>query len=174
MQTATPSAMQRDPVSKARYTFERHDDQLVVETWLEPGGALPPHYHPQQEEIWSVVDGEVRFRHGRTTRVIRPDDGEVRVAPNEVHGLESCTDRDAHLRCRVTPPLHLQEFLEEAARAGEQGLFTQRGLPRGLRGARWAARFLKRHRDETVFVSPPPVLQRALFALFARDVSAAR
>ena len=35
---------------------------------------------------------------------------------------------------------------------------------------RWAARFLKQYRDETVFVSPPVVVQRVLFALFARDV----
>jgi hypothetical protein len=49
-------------------------------------------------------------------------------------------------------------------------LFTPNGRPRGLRGLRWAARFLKQYRDETVFVSPPVVVQRVLFALFARDV----
>ena len=50
------------------------------------------------------------------------------------------------------------------------GLFTPKGLPRGLRGARWAAGFLKRYRDETVFVSPPQFVQRTLIALLARDV----
>jgi hypothetical protein len=47
-------------------------------------------------------------------------------------------------------------------------MFTSRGLPRGLRGARWAASFVKRHRDETVFLTPPPILQRLLVALLAR------
>jgi hypothetical protein len=69
----------------------------------------------------------------------------------------------------AAPPLRLQQFLEEAAQAGEQGLFTKRGLPRGLRGARWAAGFLKRYRDETVFLRPPASVQRALIALLARD-----
>jgi hypothetical protein len=46
---------------------------------------------------------------------------------------------------------------------------TPRGLPRGLRGARWAAGFLKRYRDETVFLSPPPAVQKVLIALLARD-----
>ncbi len=73
------------------------------------------------------------------------------------------------MRCSVTPPLRLQQFLEQAAQAGEQSLFTQRGLPRGLGGARWAAGFLKRYRDETVFLSPPAIVQRALIALMARD-----
>lgn len=157
-----------DPVSRVRQTFETRGDSLIVDNWLEPGGGLPPHLHPQQEERWSVVEGEVRFRLGDDERVIRPEDGELVVAPGVVHAVSAISDREAHLRCVVTPPLRLQAFLEEAAAAGQEGLFTPRGLPRGLRGARWAASFLKRYRDETVFLSPPPVVQRALIALLAR------
>jgi quercetin dioxygenase-like cupin family protein len=164
-----PSSEIRDPVSRVRQSFELRGESLVVDNWLEPGGALPPHYHPLQEERWSVLDGEVRFRHGDGERVIGPDAGEIVVAPGEVHGLRNETGREAQLRCYVTPPLRLQQFLEEAATAGQRGLFTQRGLPRGLRGARWAAGFLKRYQDETVFISPPRVVQRVLIALLARD-----
>jgi quercetin dioxygenase-like cupin family protein len=169
--TLTRAAMTeqiRDPVSRVRQSFERRGESLIVDNWLEPGGGLPAHYHPQQEERWSVVDGEVRFRLGDEERVIGPADGEMVVAPGVVHGLASVSDRDAHLRCVVTPPLRLQQFLEEAAAAGQEGLFTSRGLPRGWRGARWAAGFLKRYRDETVMVSPPQFVQRAMFALLAR------
>jgi hypothetical protein len=60
-------------------------------------------------------------------------------------------------------------FLEESAAAAQRGLFTTRGLPRGIRGARWAARFLKRHREETVFLSPPPIVQRVIIAVLAPD-----
>jgi quercetin dioxygenase-like cupin family protein len=165
----TPSGEIRDPVSRVRQSFQTQGEGLVVDNWIEPGGALPPHYHPQQEERWSVLDGEVRFRHGDHERVIGAEAGEIRVVAGEIHGLRNDTGREAHLRCYVTPPLRLQSFLEEAARAGQQGLFTQRGLPRGLRGARWVASFLKRYRDETVFVSPPPLMQRLLIALLARD-----
>jgi quercetin dioxygenase-like cupin family protein len=158
----------RDPVSRVRQRFAIEGESLVVDNWLEPGGVLPPHLHPQQEERWSVVKGEALVRRGDEERVVRPDDGEIVVSPGVVHGVRSSSDREAHLRCYVTPPLRLQQFLEEAADAGRQGLFTQRGRPRGLRGARWAARFLKRYRDETVFLSPPPIVQRALIALLAR------
>src|SRR4051812_45705141 len=158
----------RDPVSRVRQAFQTAGESLVVENWLEPGGALPAHYHPRQEERWRVVDGEVRFRHGDQERLLRPDDGEVVVAAGVVHALASAGDRDAHLRCVVTPPLRLQAFLEEAAAAGQQGLFTASGRPRGMRGARWAAGFLKRYRDETVFLSPPAVVQHLLIAVLAR------
>jgi quercetin dioxygenase-like cupin family protein len=158
----------RDPVSRVRQSFRTENGSLVVDSWLEPGGTLPPHLHPQQEERWSVLDGEVRFRLGDDEREIGPEAGEMVVGPGVVHGLTNSSEREAHLRCFVTPPLRLQQFLEEAAAAGQRGLFTQRGRPRGLAGARWAASFLKRYRDETVFLSPPPVVQRVLIALLAR------
>jgi quercetin dioxygenase-like cupin family protein len=159
----------RDPVSRVRYAFEPEGENLIVYTWLEPGGGLPPHLHPQQEERWSVLEGEVRFQLGNEKRVIGPDDGEMVVRPNTKHGLWSVSEREARLHTLVIPALRLQSFLEEAAAAGEKGLFTSRGLPRGLRGARWAASFLKRYRDETVMLSPPPIVQRPLIALLARD-----
>jgi quercetin dioxygenase-like cupin family protein len=159
----------RDPVSRIRYAFEPRGESLVVYSWLEPGGALPPHLHPRQEERWSVLEGEVRFRLGREKRVIGPPDGELVVAPGVAHGLWSIGDAEARLQAVVTPPLRLQAFLEESAAAGRDGLFTRRGLPRGLRGARWAASFVKRYRDETVFLSPPPIVLRVLVATLARD-----
>jgi mannose-6-phosphate isomerase-like protein (cupin superfamily) len=157
-----------DPVSGTRYAFTPDGDDLIVHCWLEPGGSLPPHLHPRQTEHWSVVEGEVRFQLGRDKRVIGPEAGEIAVAPGTVHGLAS-TGRVARLRCRVEPALHLREFLEESAAAAREGLFTRRGMPRGLAGTRWAARFLKRYRDETVFLSPPRPVQRLVIALFARD-----
>lgn len=159
----------RDPVSRVRHAFRMQGDSLVVDSWLEPSGALPPHLHPKQEERWSVLDGEVVFRLGDDERPIGPDAGEMVVAPGVVHGLRNTSGREAHLRCVATPPLRLRQFLEEAAEAGQQGLFTQRGRPRGLRGARWAASFLKRYRDETVFLSPSPIVQRLLITRLARD-----
>jgi quercetin dioxygenase-like cupin family protein len=158
-----------DPVSRVRQSFAIEGESLVVDSWLEPGGTLPAHLHPLQEERWSVVEGEATIRVGDSERPVRPEDGEVVVAPGVVHGVTGTSGREAHLRCYVTPPLRLQEFLEEAAAAGRQGLFTQKGRPRGLRGARWAAAFLKRYREETVFLFPPPIVQRMLIAVLARD-----
>ncbi len=159
----------RDPVSRTRYGFEPRGESLIVYTWLEPGGALLPHFHPRQEERWSVLEGEARFKLGELKQVIRPADGELVVAAGVAHGLSSVSDREAPLQAVVTPPLRLQAFLEESAAAAREGLFTPRGLPRGLRGAGWAAGFLKRYRDETVFLSPPQIVQRVLIAALARD-----
>ena len=52
--------------------------------------------------------------------------------------------------------------------AAREGLFAKGGIPRNLRGARWAATFLKRHRAETVLSFPPQFAQSAMIALLAR------
>ena len=126
--------MIRDPVSRVRFSFETRGESLVVLVWLEPGGGLPAHYHPRQEERWSVLEGRARFQLGRLKRVISPDDGEIVVAPGVDHGLWSVDDGEARLQSVVTPPLRLQAFLEESAEAGQQRLFTSRGSLGGCAG----------------------------------------
>ena len=160
-----------DPVNKVHYAFEPAGEDLIVDCWVQPDGGLAAHLHPRQTERWSVIEGEIGFRLGDEKRVVGPADGEIVVAPGIIHGLAGASEREAHLRCMVEPALGLQSFLEESAAAAREGLFTARGLPTGLRGARWAARFLKQHREETVFLAPPPIIQRLLIALLARDAS---
>jgi quercetin dioxygenase-like cupin family protein len=157
-----------DPVHRCRYEFHPDGENMVVDTWMAPGGVLPPHYHPKQEERWWVVDGQVRIQLGSAKKVIGPEDGKQIVRSGAKHGLKAVSDREAHLRCEVIPAGHLQEVLEETCAAAQDGLFIRGGLPKNLRGARWAANFTKKHRDEVVFAFPPPFLQRALAAALAR------
>jgi quercetin dioxygenase-like cupin family protein len=157
-----------DPVHGARYAFQPDGDNLIVDTWLEPGGALPAHYHPRQEERWSVVEGEITFQLGNDKRTLRPEDGEVPVLPGTKHAVIGSSDREAHLRCHVIPARNLQSFLEESAAAAREGLIRRGGIPKNLRGARWGARFLKQHRDDTVMTFPPRFMQSAMIALLGR------
>jgi quercetin dioxygenase-like cupin family protein len=164
----TVSQPVHDPVHRARHAFTPDGENLIVDTWLEPGGVLPPHLHPIQEEYWSVVDGEVEVLVGRTKRTLTPSDGEVPVLPGTKHALANKSGRTIHARCRVIPALHLEEFLTDSAAAAQEGLFMRGGIPRGLRGARWGATFLERHRDETVMTFPPRFVQSAMIAVFGR------
>lgn len=158
-----------DPIHKARHAFTPDGENLIVDTWLEAGGELPPHLHPRQDEFWSVVEGEVEVLVGKAKRTLRPSDGEVAVPPGTKHGLKNAGRQTVHARCRVIPAGDLEAFLTESAAAAQEGLFLRGGIPRGLRGARWGARFLKRHREETVMTFPPRFVQSALIALLARS-----
>lgn len=156
-----------DPVHRARYSFQRDGENLIVDTWIEPGGGLPAHSHPLQEERWSVVDGQIRFQLGNDKRVIGPADGEMVVAPNTKHALTSVGDGETHLRCYAAPALGLEEFLTESAAAAREGMFMRGGIPKSLKGARWAATFLAKHGDDVEMSFPPKPIQRAMIALLA-------
>ena len=156
-----------DPVHRARYTFRPEGENMIVDTWLEPGGELPKHFHPLQEERWQVVEGRVRFHLDGADRILTPADGVVDVKPGMRHALKSIDSTEAHLRCEVIPALHLEEFLTDSATAAREGLFRKGGIPTGPKGLRWAATFLGRHREETVMTFPPQFAQRAMVALFA-------
>jgi quercetin dioxygenase-like cupin family protein len=158
----------RDPVHRARYAFAPDGENLVVDCWIEPGGGLPEHLHPRQEERWSVVDGRIKLKLDGVERTIGPEDGEQVVAPGTRHALASAGHGEAHLRCHVLPAGDLEAFLTESAAAARDGLFMRGGIPRSLRGARWAASFLERHRAEVVMTFPPQFVQSALIALLAR------
>lgn len=156
-----------DPVHRVRYAFSPEgESDLLVDCWIEPGGALPQHLHPRQTETWWVVDGQARFGLDGEKRVIGPADGEMVVRPGMKHSVASASDTDAHLRCRVSPARELQAFLEESAAAAREGLIMKGGIPRSLRGARWAAAFLERHREDTVMSFPPPFMVSVTIALF--------
>jgi len=157
-----------DPVHHVRYAFERQGENLEVETWMEPGGGLPEHLHPTQEEHWSVLDGEVLFGLGGTKRVIGPADGVMVVKPGTKHSLAGTGKGEAHLHCLVMPAGKLEEFLTDSAAAAREGMFAKGGIPKSLKGARWAASFLQRHRDEVVMTFPPDFAQRAMIALLGR------
>jgi quercetin dioxygenase-like cupin family protein len=157
-----------DPVHRVSYSFRREGPNLWVETWLEPGGHLPEHFHPSLEERWEALDGTVRVKLDGTWRDLAPADGPVTVLPNIRHELKNPSERTVHLRTEVIPAGRLEEFLVESARAAREGLYNARNLPTGWRGATLVADFALRFRDETVMTSPPPALQRVVLPLLAR------
>lgn len=151
-----------DPVHGTRYRFERHGDDMIVDTWMEAGGGLPKHYHPKQVETWWVVSGAVTVHFDGEWRPLTPETGKIVVTPGIVHAFKNESDAEAHLRCEVQPALHLEEFLTDSSRAAREGLFMKGGIPKSLRGARWAAGFLEQHEDETVMTFPPRFMQRMM------------
>jgi len=156
-----------DPAHGAAYAFTPNGENLTVDCWFEPGAKLPEHYHPVQEEHWAVVEGRAKVQNGDFKGVVVPEDGAQVVTAGTKHSIE-VLDEPAHLRCEVYPALGLQSFLEESAAAAREGLLRKGGIPRNLRGARWAAKFLERHRGETVMTFPPQFAQSAMIALFGR------
>ena len=158
-----------DPALRQRHRFTRSTDPdggevLHVETWIDPGGGVPPHVHPAMEERFHVLEGRPSFLAGRTWRAAEPGE-EVVVPPGVRHAYRNRSDAPAHTRCDVRPPASLQAFLEETAALSRDGHLLRNGMikPSGLIRA---ATIADRHREMVTLLFPPtpPVwIQRLIF-----------
>jgi quercetin dioxygenase-like cupin family protein len=156
-----------DPVRRQRYRFSRQGDVLQADVWADPGGDVPAHVHPAQEERFEVLAGHVRFRVGGRTE--RANAGDRVVAPAGIrHSFKNVGKTEARLRVEVEPALDLRGFLEEAAALARAGKYTRRGIPKGPRAALELAELVDRYREVTVMAFPPIAMQRVLISPLAR------
>ena len=169
------SELHEDPVGRQRLSFERGTDAdgtptVVVECRVDPGGGVPPHIHPHMTEVFEVVEGEMTFPAGRSKQ--RAAAGEsVTVPPGTRHAYANRGDTTAHMRCTATPAADLESFLTETARLAREGHIMRAGPIRGpgsLRGLPQVARLLRDHRENTVILFPPPLVQRLLLDPLAK------
>ena len=156
-----------DPVRRQRLAFTRDGDILHADVVAEPGGDVPLHLHPSQEERFEVRTGHVRFEVGRQR--IEGGPGTTVTAPaGAKHAFRNVGDVEAHLRVEVEPAMDLQGFLEEAAAMARARLYTRRGIPTSLRALVQLADLMLRSKDTTVMAFPPRIIQRVALAPLAR------
>jgi quercetin dioxygenase-like cupin family protein len=164
-----------DPVGRQRLSFEQVEDEngtevLLVEDWVGPGGDVPPHVHPEQEERFLILTGEIEFIVGRERRRLGPGQTIV-VPPGKRHAFRNVGAGETHMRVRVRPARDLQEFLEASAALGREGHIARFGplrVPKRPSSVVRVAQMLRRHRENTVILMPPPLVQRVALDPLAR------
>jgi quercetin dioxygenase-like cupin family protein len=164
-----------NPVLLQRLSFRRRTEAdggevLEVETWVDPGGGVTPHFHPRMEERFKVLEGRPSFLAGRKWRTASA--GETVVVPAGMrHAYRNESDELVHMVCEARPPSSLQEFLEEVTAFARAGKITRRGLPKSFDALLQAAVIAERHREMAVLLfppMPPRFVQRLVFPPLAR------
>ncbi len=157
-----------NPLSGERITFRKtaadtNGEYLEFDIELTPHGAVPAmHVHPNQEERFEILSGNVRFRKGLNT--IDSETGDVVVVePGKAHKFENKGGRSAAMRVRVTPALQMELLLETAAGLAQAGRVTKKGMPKPLD----LALFVKQFKDEIRGPGSPGWLQRGTLAPLA-------
>ena len=109
-----------NPVSGERIVILQSGSQtggelLVFDLFLPPGGHVPAqHVHPVQEERFTVLDGQMRFRLGG--RTILSGAGEsVVVPPGTPHWFGNAGPGVSHARVEVRPALRMEDMFEATA-----------------------------------------------------------
>ncbi len=103
-------------------------EHLVMESIYQAGGApAPPHFHPEQEERFEVIEGGVRANVRGEERVLRAGD-ELLVPAGTMHDFGGLADESGTVIWEVRPPLRTWEFfrtlfgaLQETAAAQREG-----------------------------------------------------
>lgn len=156
-----------DPVRRQRIRFSREGDVLHAEVWADPGGDVPAHFHPSQEERFEVLAGSVRFTIDGERHNAGP--GMRLVAPaGKKHSFRNTGEVEAHVRVEVEPAGRIQGFLEEAAALARAGRYTRHGLPRRPGALVELADLMVRYREDIVMAFPPQAIQRLTVFPLAR------
>ncbi|ASK29369.1 cupin [Chryseobacterium sp. T16E-39] len=88
----------------------------VIEMLVPPGGGPPPHSHPDIQEMFHVLEGEVEFKTELGKQIVGQD-GFVNIPFGDaVHCFKNISEKNARLLCTVIP-------------AGLEDLFAEVGVP---------------------------------------------
>ena len=88
---------------------------LVFDLFLPPGAHVPArHVHHSQEEQFTIIAGQMRFRvgwFGRRSILARPGET-IRVLPGTPHWFGNPGAAMSHARVEVRPALRMEELFE--------------------------------------------------------------
>ncbi|MBV8714898.1 MAG: cupin domain-containing protein [Chloroflexi bacterium] len=124
-----------NPRSGERFVIHRTGAEtnghlLEFEVFLQPHAHVPAmHAHPNQEERFTVVSGNVRFRVAGKNTVLGPGDS-VTVSSGTSHWFGNVGDGVAQLRVEVRPALRMEELFETTVRCADSdaGVWFRRML----------------------------------------------
>ena len=146
--------------------------RLDVDLWLQPGAAVAgAHVHDKIVEHFDVQAGEIGVRVAGDERISRPGDAAVEVPAGTVHDWWNSGEGVAHVHVEVEatptatgrPTDRFAAMIETLWSLGALGRVGRTGMP----GPLWLAAIAREYRDVIRFVSPPAVVQSAVFGPLA-------
>ncbi len=153
----------------------REHARILEAPWQNPQGraraemiarvgarVLGEHQHPGIVERFTVLEGELTVRlDGKVSKLLEGQSSEVTAG--RWHDWWNASDRDARVIVEVQPGERFAHMLETLFGLAQLGHVDDKGMPNLLQMALIGREFS----DTVQFKSPPPAVQRALFAALA-------
>jgi quercetin dioxygenase-like cupin family protein len=144
-------------------TRDTNGELLEMEAIYRPASSPPPaHFHPKQEETFSVVSGSLRFVVEGQERIVCSG-SRVVIPPRVIHAAGNITSEETRVIWQVQPALRTQQFFELMYGLAASGKTNSRGAPNLLHMALIA----NHYRDEFVLANPPLAVQTCIFGILA-------
>lgn len=148
---------------------------MQVLPWLDPEGraaaemtAVPgarvvgEHRHPHAVERFTVIDGELTVSLDGRTRILRVGEA-AEARAGQWHDWWNAADVEARVLVEVTPGERFTHMVETLFGLARLGYTDQQGRPNPLQLAVFGREFS----DTVEFKSPPPAVQKVMFAALA-------
>ena len=134
---------------------------LEVESTFAPHSIAPvAHYHPEQEEDFTILEGELTVRIGAHTKLYTK--GETfKVPRNTVHAMWNASAAPTVVNWKVQPALHSEYLLEAAIGLANESKTNAKGMPGLLPSALLLQHFSGVYR----LAKPPYIIQCIVFAI---------
>lgn len=163
---AYPNKIIRNPKTRQeiRFIHTRKDTKgafLEMEATLDSHSKEPPaHYHPYQEEDFTVLSGKLTVRINGKKKTLCPGET-LHIPKKSVHSMWNSTGEKTVVHWIVRPALNTEHLLETTTGLAIDGRTNEDGRPSFLQTV------LLAHKYAAVFriSSPPFVLQRLLITL---------
>jgi len=95
---------------------ETNGNYAVIDMLVPPEGGPPPHSHPETQEMFYILDGELLFKTEAGKTVVKKDEFVNIPLGGAVHCFKNVSGKNARLLCTVVP-------------AGLEKLFEELGVP---------------------------------------------
>lgn len=127
----------------------------------QPSSSEPPlHYHPQQEEYFEVLKGELTIRLGNEIKKLL--EGErIHIAKGQVHSMWNGANEETEVNWKVMPALDSEYFLETLTGLANDNKTNENGVPSILQVSLTANKYNKVFR----LAKPSFIVQKIVFTL---------
>ena len=138
-------------------------DRLEVEVSYLPGGSPPPaHFHPDQDECFELLSGELEARVDGECRTLRAGDV-VRIPRGSVHAMWNPNEMPVKAVWVTTPRGRTEDWFRELDSLQRAGRVDAKGMP----GPLAFAVYLTEYRDTFRLAAKPRGLIRGALAALA-------
>ena len=140
-------------------------ERIEFEVTMAPGAMGPPkHFHPEQKESWSVLEGELSLLIDHDWRTLVAGES-LSIPPNTVHTLRNRSSKAVRFRDIHEPALDFQQYIEELHAQAAAGRITSRMTFRTLIHG---AMVLREHRTTQLSASGLQRLGETVLSLAGR------
>ena len=119
------------------------------------------HYHPYQDEFFTIISGEMTIRlDGEERHTLQAGDT-FEIPRNQIHAMWNAASQKAVVNWQVRPALNTEQLLETIMGLATDGKCNKKGMPGILQVALTSGQFNK----ELRLLSPPLLIQKIVFSV---------